>query len=94
MTSKEGKHGLIFRGELRNPGGPIETDAMAQEPEPEVAPSREKAPVETIEIPKSKAELKRPVDKRHAILRIEKDNAWIRSLNRQLAETFCSLVTQ
>jgi hypothetical protein len=93
VTSKEGKHGLIFRGELRNPGGPIETDAMAQEPEPEVAPSREKAPVETIEIPKSKAELKRPVDKRHAILRIEKENAWIRSLNRELAETFCTLVT-
>ena len=47
-----------------------------------------------MKIPKSKAELKRPVDKRHAILRIEKENAWIRSLNRQLAETFCSLVTR
>ena len=47
-----------------------------------------------VKIPKSKAELKRPVDKRHALLRIEKENAWIRSLNRELAETFCSLVTR
>ena len=47
-----------------------------------------------VKIPKSKAELKRPVDKRHALLRIEKDNVWIRSLNRELAETFCSLVTR
>ena len=47
-----------------------------------------------VKIPKSKAELKRPVDKRHAFLRIEKENVWIRSLNRELAETFCSLVTQ
>ncbi|MHC4570152.1 MAG: hypothetical protein ACYTE3_30905 [Planctomycetota bacterium] len=47
-----------------------------------------------MKIPKSKAGLKRPVDKRHALLRIEKDNAWIRSLNRQLAETFCALVTR
>jgi hypothetical protein len=47
-----------------------------------------------VKIPKSKAELKRPVDKRHAILRIEKENAWVRSLNRELAETFCTLVTR
>ena len=47
-----------------------------------------------MKIPKSKAELKRPVDEHHAFLRIEKENAWIRSLNRELAETFCSLVTQ
>jgi len=47
-----------------------------------------------VKIPKSKAELKRPVDKRHAILLIEKENAWIRSLNRELAETFCSLITR
>ena len=47
-----------------------------------------------VKIPKSKAELKRPVDKRHALLRIEKENAWVRSLNRELAETFCSLVTR
>jgi len=47
-----------------------------------------------VKIPKSKAQLKRPVDKRHALLRIEKENAWIRSLNRQLAETFCSLLTR
>jgi hypothetical protein len=47
-----------------------------------------------VKIPKSQAELKRPVDKRHALLRIEKENVWIRSLNRRLAETFCSLVTR
>ena len=47
-----------------------------------------------MKIPKSKAELKRPVDKRHALLRIEKENAWIRGLDRELAETFCSLVTR
>ncbi|MHC4330739.1 MAG: hypothetical protein ACYSWW_21755, partial [Planctomycetota bacterium] len=47
-----------------------------------------------MKIPKSKAGLKRPVDKRHAFLRIEKENAWIRSLNREFAETFCALVTR
>ena len=94
VTSKEGKHGLIFRGELRSPGEPVETEATAQEPEPEVAPASEKAPVETVMIPKSEAELKRPVDKRHAILRVEKENAWVRSLNHELAEDFCTLVTQ
>jgi len=47
-----------------------------------------------VKIPKSKAGLKRPVDKRHALLRIEKDNAWIRGLNRELAETFSSLITR
>jgi len=47
-----------------------------------------------VKIPKSKAELKRPVDKSHALLQIEKENAWVRSLDRELAETFCSLVTR
>ncbi|MHC4363610.1 MAG: hypothetical protein ACYSTZ_12340, partial [Planctomycetota bacterium] len=94
VTSEEGKHGLIFRGELRNPGEPIETGPTAQEPLAEAAPAGEKAPAETVKIPKSKAGIKRPVDKRHALLRIEKENAWIRSLNRQLAETFCALVTR
>ncbi|MFC1636325.1 hypothetical protein ACFL5Z_15960 [Planctomycetota bacterium] len=94
VTSEEGKHGLIFRGELRNPGESIETEATAQEPEPEVTPAREKAPADTVEIPKSDAKLKRPADERHAILRIEKENAWIRALNRELAETFCALVTR
>jgi hypothetical protein len=94
VTSKEGRHGLIFRGELRNPGEPIETKATAQESEPEVAPAKEKTLAETVKIPKSKAKLKRPIDKRHALLRIEKENAWIRSLNRELAETFCALVTR
>jgi len=94
VTSKEGKRGLIFRGELRSPEEPIETEVTAQEPEPEVAPANEKALAETVKVPKSKAELKRPVDKRHAILRIENENAWVRSLNRQLAETICSLITQ
>jgi hypothetical protein len=47
-----------------------------------------------VKIPRSQAELKRPVDKRHAFLRVEKENVWIRSLDRRLAETFCSLVTR
>jgi predicted transcriptional regulator len=94
VTSKEGKHGLIFRGELRNPGESVQAKAMPQEPEPEVAPAEEKAPAETVKIPESKEGLPRPVDKRHALLRIEKENAWIRSLNSELAQTFCSLVTQ
>jgi hypothetical protein len=47
-----------------------------------------------VKIPKSKAELKRPIDKRHALLRIEGENVWVRGLDRKLAETFCSLVTQ
>ncbi|MHC4520730.1 MAG: hypothetical protein ACYTAS_19235 [Planctomycetota bacterium] len=94
VTSEEGHHGLIVRGELRNPGEPIEMEATAQEPQPKVAPAREKTSAETAKIPKSKAKLKRPVDKRHALLRIEKENAWIRSLNRELAEAFCTLVTR
>jgi hypothetical protein len=93
VTSEEGKRGLTFRGELRKPDKPIETEATAQKPETEAAPAREKALTETVKIPKSKAELKRPADKRHALLQIEKKNAWVRSLNRELAETFCTLVT-
>ena len=38
--------------------------------------------------------LKRPADKRHALLQIEKENVWITSRDRKLAETFCTLVTQ
>ncbi len=49
---------------------------------------------EKVKIPKSKAELKRPLSERHAFLLIEKDNAWITSPNRELAETFCTLVTR
>ena len=94
VTSKEGKHGLIFRGELRNPGEHIGTEVTAQEPEPKVTPAREKISAETVEIPESNEKLQRPIDKRHALLRIEKENVWIRSLNRELAETFCALVTQ
>jgi hypothetical protein len=94
VTFQEGQHGLIFRGELRDPGEPIETEATAQEPKPEVAPAKEKTLAKSVKIPKSKGGLKRPVDKRHALLRIEKENAWIRSLNRELAETFCALVTR
>jgi hypothetical protein len=94
VTSEEGQHGLVFRGELRNPGEPVETEATAQKSESEVAPVKEKALEETVKIPKSKTELKRPVDKRHALLRIEQENAWVRSLDRELAETFCSLVTR
>jgi hypothetical protein len=55
---------------------------------------KEKAMAETVKIPKSRAGLKRPVDKRHALLRIEKENVWITSCNRELAETFCTLVTR
>ncbi|MHC4532890.1 MAG: hypothetical protein ACYS6K_02970 [Planctomycetota bacterium] len=94
VTSKEGQRGLIFRGELRKPDEPIKTEATAQEPASEVPPAKEKALAETVKIPKSKSELKRPVDKRHALLQIEKENAWVRSLNRKLGETFCALVTQ
>jgi hypothetical protein len=53
---------------------------------------KEKAVADTVKIPKSKTGLKRPVDKRHAFLRIEEGNAWITSRNRELAETFSTLV--
>ena len=94
VTSEEGKYGLVFRGELRSPGESIETEAKAQEPGSEVAPAKEKAPEGTVKIPKSEAKLKRPADKRHALLRIEKENAWIRCLDRELGETFCTLITK
>ncbi len=94
VTSKEGQRGLSFRGELRNPAEPVDTDAAAPEPQPKVAPAGEKASAKTVKIPKSQAGLQRPVDKRHALLRIEKENAWIRSLDRELAETFCALITR
>jgi hypothetical protein len=94
VTSEEGKHGLIFRGVLRSPGKPSETETTAQKPKPEVTPAKEKPLAETVKIPKSQAGLKRPADMRHALLRIEKENAWVRSLNRELGETFCTLVTQ
>ncbi len=55
---------------------------------------KEKAMAETVKIPKSKAGLKRPVDKHHALMRIEQENVWITSRNRELAETFCTLVTR
>jgi hypothetical protein len=94
VTSEEGKHGLIFRGDLRKPDESVETKATTQEPEPEAAPAKDKAPTETVKIPKSNEKLKRPADKRHALLRIEKENAWVRSLDRELGEHFCSLVTR
>ncbi len=49
---------------------------------------------EKVKIPKSAAELKRPLSERHAFLLIEKNNAWITSPNRELAEAFCSLITR
>jgi len=55
---------------------------------------KEKALTEKVKIPKSKAELKRPLKERHAFLLIEENNAWITSPNRELAETFCSLITR
>jgi len=94
ISSQEGHHGLIFRGELRTPGQTIEGKATAQKPKPAVGPTRAETSAEAAKIPKSKAPLKRPADKRHALLRIEKENAWIRSLDRRLAETFCSLVAR
>jgi len=48
--------------------------------------------VENVKIPKSKAPLQRPLKDRHAFLLIEKDNVWITSTNRELAETFAALV--
>ncbi|HON91241.1 MAG TPA: hypothetical protein PKZ07_06725 [Sedimentisphaerales bacterium] len=47
-----------------------------------------------VKIPQSQAGLKRPLHERHAFLRIEKNNAWITSPNRELAETFGSLILQ
>jgi hypothetical protein len=55
---------------------------------------KEKALSEKVKIPKSKAGLQYPLSERHAFLLIEKDNAWITSCNRQLAETFATLVTR
>ncbi len=94
VTSEEGHHGLIFRGELRDRGEPSATKATAREPKSEVAPAKKKPLAETAKIPMSKAKLQCPIDKRHAFLRIEKENAWVRSLNRELAENFCGLLTR
>ena len=55
---------------------------------------KEKALANKVKIPKSKAELKRPLDERHAFLLIENENAWITSCNRKLAETFCALIAR
>jgi hypothetical protein len=94
VTSEQGHRGPIFRGELRNPGEPVKMEAALHASKPEVKPAPKKALSETARIPKSRVGLKRPIDKRHALLRIEKENAWITSCNRELAETFCALVTQ
>lgn len=94
VTSEESKHGLIFRGILRKPSAPAKTKAAAQTMEPKAASAEKKASEESAKIPKSKKGLKRPADKHHALLRIEKENTWITSRNRELAETFSQLVTQ
>ena len=94
VSGEEGKHGRVFRGELRKPNGSIGTEAMAREAESGIGAGEEKAKARNGKIPKSKGALQRPVDKRHALLRVEGENAWIRSLDRELAETFCRLVTQ
>ena len=94
VTSKEGKHGLVFRGELREPDEAAQTEGTAQEAESEVVPAKEKTLASKIKIPKSKGPLQRPVDMRHALLRVEGENAWIRSLDRGLAESLCRLVTR
>ncbi len=88
VRSKEGKHGRVFRGELRTANGSVETTATAREAD------KEETKASKGKIPKSEAPLHRPVDKRHALLRVEGENAWIRSLDRGLAETFCALVTE
>jgi hypothetical protein len=49
---------------------------------------------EEVKIPKSKTPLQRPLSERHAFLLIEKDNAWITSPNRELAETLGALITR
>jgi hypothetical protein len=92
VSGEEGKHGRVFRGQMRKPNGSIGTEATALEAESEVGADEEKA--KNGKIPKSKGPLQRPVDKRHALLRVEGKNAWIRSLDRELAETFCALVTE
>ncbi len=94
VTSGEGKHGPVFRGELRDPDGSIQTKATAQEAESEVAVAEEETLARKVKIPRSRGPLQRPVDQRHALLRVEGENAWIRSLDRELAETFCALVTR
>jgi len=55
---------------------------------------KEQALARKVKIPESKAGLKRPLNERHAFLLIEDNNAWITSPNRELAETFCSLITR
>jgi hypothetical protein len=47
---------------------------------------------ENVKIPKSKAPLQRPLKDRHAFVLIEKENVWITSCNRELAETLGALV--
>jgi hypothetical protein len=94
MSSEEGKHGRVFRGELRKPDGSIGTEATAHEAGSAGAPDKEETKARKGKIPKSRGPLPRPVDKRHALLRVEGENAWIRSLDRELAETFCRLVTE
>jgi hypothetical protein len=61
---------------------------------PQTARGKETVLAEKVKIPKSKAGLKYPHDKRHALLLIEKENAWITSGDRELAETFCRLITR
>lgn len=55
---------------------------------------KERTLAKKVKIPQSKAGLKRPLNERHAFLLIEQNNAWITSPNRELAETFCSLITR
>jgi len=94
VSGEEGKHGRVFRGELRKPGGSIGTEAAASEAKSGVGAGEETAKASKGNIPKSKGPLQRPVDERHALLRVEGKNAWIRSLDRELAERFCTLVTE
>ena len=94
LTSQEGQHGLSFRGKLRNPSEPIKTEATARVPKSKAPSAKDKASTQPVEIPKSRAGLKRPADKHHALLRIEKENAWVTSRDRELAQTFCTMVTR
>ncbi|MHC4119410.1 MAG: YhjD/YihY/BrkB family envelope integrity protein [Planctomycetota bacterium] len=48
-------YGQLNLSAFKSPAEPIETEPTAQEPKPQVEPVKEKAPAETVKIPKSKA---------------------------------------
>jgi len=50
--------------------------------------------VATAKIPKSKEKLQRPVDRHHALARIEEKSFWVTSRNRELAELLAALISR